>query len=164
MSVIDKLVENARRPGASSVPGDLPGKPSLGLAVVACMDTRLDLFGVLGLEVGQAHIMRNAGGVVTSDMIRSLSISQRKLDTREVMIVQHTQCGMMTITDEGYKSELEAETGLRPDWSVEALSDTDRDLRQSVLRARRSPFLLHTDRVRGFVYDVSSHTLREVEA
>jgi carbonic anhydrase len=128
------------------------------------MDARLDLFGVLGLQIGDAHVLRNAGGVVTDDVIRSLSISQRKLGTREVMVVQHTGCGMLTITDDGFKAEVEADTGLRPTWSVEALTDTDADLCQSVRRVRTSPFLPHRDRVRGFVYDVATHRLREVEA
>ncbi len=161
---IDRLVENARRRADGALPGDRPAQPALGVAVVACMDARLDLFGVLGLQIGDAHILRNAGGVVTDDVIRSLSISQRKLGTREVMVIQHTECGMLTITDEGFKAEVESDTGLRPTWSVEALTDTDADLRQSVLRARSSPYLPHRDRIRGFVYDVSTHALREVEA
>ena len=159
---IDRLVDNARE-HRSSLPGDQPAQPALGVAVVACMDARLDLFGVLGLRVGDAHVLRNAGGVVTADIIRSLTISQRRLGTREVMVVQHTGCGMLTITEDGFKAEVEADTGLRPDWSVEALSDTDAGVHQSVARVRASPYLPHRDRVRGFVYDVATHTLREVQ-
>ena len=162
MSEVDRLLDNARRPDSTSVPGDLPPQPALGVAVVACMDARLDLFGVLGLEVGGAHVLRNAGGVVTADVIRSLAISQRKLGTREVLVVQHTGCGMLTITDDGFRSEVEADTGLRPDWAVEAMADLDADLRQSLRRLLASPYLPHRDAVRGVVYDVSTHTLREV--
>jgi carbonic anhydrase len=164
MSEVDRLLDNARRPDATSVPGDLPPQPGLQLAIVACMDTRLDLFGVLGLQIGDAHIIRNAGGVVTADTIRSLAISQRRLGTREVLVVQHTGCGMLTITDEGFRAEVEADTGLRPDWAVEAMTDVDAGLRQSLRRLLASPFLPHREAVRGVVYDVSTHTLREVMA
>ena len=162
MSEIDRLLENARRYAEQPLPGDQPVQPALHVAVVACMDSRLDLFGVLGLRIGDAHLIRNAGGVVTSDVIRSLSISQRKLDTREVVLIHHTDCGMLKVTDYDFKAELEADTGLRPEWAVEAFTDTDADLRQSILRVRTNPYLPHPDAVRGFVYDVSDHTLREV--
>jgi carbonic anhydrase len=162
MSEIDRLLENARRYAEKPLPGDKPVQPGLHVAVVACMDSRLDLFGVLGLEIGDAHLIRNAGGVVTADVIRSLSISQRKLETREVVLIHHTDCGMLKVTDYDFKAELEADTGLRPEWAVEAFTDTDADLRQSILRVRTNPYLPHRDAVRGFVYDVADHTLREV--
>jgi carbonic anhydrase len=162
MSVTDRLVANATEYAKKPLPADKPVQPGLNVAVVACMDTRLDLFGVLGLEIGDAHFLRNAGGVVTSDVIRSLAISQRKLGTREILVIHHTECGMLTITDYDFKAELEADTGLRPEWAVEALTDTEADLRQSVARVKASPYLPHRDNVRGFVYDVRTHQLHEV--
>lgn len=164
MTETDRLLENARRYAEQPLPGDQPVQPALHVAVVACMDARLDLFGVLGLRIGDAHVIRNAGGVVTADTIRSLAISQRRLGTREVVLIHHTECGMLTLTDVDFKAELEADTGLRPEWAVEAFTDTDADLRQSITRVRTNPYLPHRDAVRGFVYDVSTHSLREVEA
>jgi carbonic anhydrase len=136
--------------------------PSRRLAVVACMDARLNLFGVLGLREGDAHLIRNAGGVVTDDVIRSLAISQRKLGTREVVLVHHTDCGMLTFTDDEFRHELEDEVGIRPPWAAEAFRDLDADVRQSMARVRTSPYLLHRDAVRGFVYEVETGRLREV--
>jgi carbonic anhydrase len=136
--------------------------PSLGLAVVTCMDARIKVFDVFGLRHGEAHILRNAGGVVTDDVLRSLAISQRKLQTREVIVMQHTSCGLTLVTEDGFKDEVEADTGLRPPWAVEAFRDVTDSVRQSVARVRRSPFVPHTGSVRGFVYDVATGGLAEV--
>jgi carbonic anhydrase len=141
----------------------MSAQPSRRLAVVTCMDCRIDLAAALGLGLGEAHVLRNAGGVVTDDVIRSLAISQRRLGTREVTLIHHTDCGMQTITDEDFRAELEQETGISPPFAIESFSDLDADVRQSVLRVRRSPFLPHREAVRGFVYDVATHRLREIE-
>jgi carbonic anhydrase len=160
---IDELLSN-NGAFAESPPGDsLDVRPSRRLAIVACMDSRLDLFAALGLSDGEAHLLRNAGGVVTDDMIRSLAISQRKLGTREVMLIHHTDCGMERITDEGFGRELEEAAGAPPPFTIESFTDVDADVRKSILRVRQSPFLLHRNRVRGFVYEVDTHRLREVE-
>ncbi|HEY0805787.1 MAG TPA: carbonic anhydrase [Pseudonocardiaceae bacterium] len=145
--------------GAPGVPTPVP---SLHLAVLTCMDARIKVFDVFGLRHGEAHILRNAGGVATEDMLRSLAISQRKLLTREVIVMQHTSCGLATITEDGFKDELEADTGLRPTWAVEAFRDVTDSVRQSVERIRRSPFVPHTDQVRGFVYETPTGKLSEV--
>jgi carbonic anhydrase len=142
----------------------MSARPSRRLAVVTCMDCRIDLEAALGLQPGEAHVLRNAGGVVTDDVIRSLAISQRRLGTREVTLVHHTECGMQTLTDDGFRAELREETGIAPPFAIESFDNLEADLRQSVLRVRRSPFLPHRDAVRGFVYDVATHRLREVEA
>ncbi|RZS41167.1 carbonic anhydrase [Herbihabitans rhizosphaerae] len=136
--------------------------PSMHIAVVTCMDARIKVFDVFGLKHGEVHILRNAGGVATDDVIRSLAISQRKLQTREVVIMQHTQCGLSLITEDEFKDELEADTGLRPPWAVEAFREVKDSVKQSVERVRRSPFVPHTDNVRGFVYDVNTAELTEV--
>jgi carbonic anhydrase len=128
------------------------------------MDSRLDIFAALGLGVGEAHVLRNAGGAITDDVIRSLAISQRKLGTREVMLIHHTDCGMLRITDDGFRAELQEDAGMAPAFAIESFTDVDADVRQSILRVRRSPFLPHRDTVRGFVYDVDTHRLREVRA
>lgn len=141
--------------------GHLDVRPRKQLAVVACMDSRIDVFGLLGLKVGEAHVMRNAGGVVTDDMIRSLAISQRKLGTREILLVHHTNCGLMGLSEDGFKTELEEETGIRPAWAVESFTDPAASVRQSIQRIRLTPFIPHRDRVRGFVYDVDTGELRE---
>ncbi|WP_307127461.1 carbonic anhydrase [Streptomyces sp. B1I3] len=157
----DRLVEaNARYAARFSDPG-MDARPVLGVAVVACMDARLDLHAALGLELGDCHTIRNAGGVVTDDVIRSLTISQRALGTRSVVLIHHTKCGLESITEE-FRQELEQEVGQRPVWAVEAYTDADQDVRQSMQRVRTSPFLLHTDDVRGFVFDVTSGQLREI--
>jgi carbonic anhydrase len=139
-------------------------RPALRLAIVTCMDARLDLFSALGIALGQAHILRNAGGLVTDDMIRSLAISQRKLGTREVMVVQHTRCGMQMITDEEFAAELQRDAGEAPPFAAGAFTDIDASVRASVQALRDSPFLPHRDAIRGFVYDVGTHRLREVPA
>lgn len=159
---IDELLANNRTFAGSLPAGHLDVRPSRGLAVVTCMDSRLDVFAALGLGDGEAHVLRNAGGVITDDVIRSLAISQRRLGTREVMLIHHTDCGMQTLSDDGFRAELQEATGVAPAWAIESFSDADVDVRQSILRVRRSPFLPHRERVRGFVYDVSTHRLREV--
>lgn len=142
---------------------DLGARPSRELAVVTCMDCRLDVLGTLGLDLGEAHVLRNAGGVVTEDMIRSLAISQRRLGTREVWLVHHTDCGMEGLDEEEFREELREAAGDPPLFSIRAFDDVEEDVRQSVLRVRRSKFLPHRDAVRGFVYDVATHSLREIE-
>jgi carbonic anhydrase len=164
MSAIDGLLAN-NQTFASSLPArHLDVRPSLQLAIVTCMDSRLNVFAALGLQDGQAHIVRNAGGVITDDAIRSLAISQRRLGTREVMLIHHTHCGMQTLTDDGFRAELQEATGVAPAFAIESFSDLDADVHQSILRVRRSPFLLHRDLVRGFVYDVDTRALREIHA
>lgn len=158
MTAIDDLIarHSAMEPGATSP------VPSLHLTVVTCMDARIKAHEIFGLAAGEAHVLRNAGGVVTEDTLRSLSISQHKLETREVLVMQHTACGMTTVTEDGYKDELEAATGLRPTWAVEAFRDVEDSVRQSVERIRHCPFVPHTDHVRGFVYDVATGGIKEV--
>lgn len=162
MGITDELLANNTDYAEAYTP-DRPLKPKRQLAVVACMDSRLDVFAMLGLDIGDAHIIRNAGGVVTDDVIRSLTISQRKLDTREVILIHHTNCGALTFTDDELRNELLEETGLKPMWSPESFVDLDADLRQSMERIRRCPFLVDTTQVRGFVFDVHTGQLREVE-
>ncbi|HXS46315.1 MAG TPA: carbonic anhydrase [Solirubrobacterales bacterium] len=163
MGVIDELLANNRDFAGSLPPKHLDVQPARRLAIVTCMDSRLDVFAALGLADGEAHVLRNAGGVITDDVIRSLAVSQRRLGTREVMVVHHTDCGMQKISDDGFRAELQEATGIAPAFAIESFSDVDVDVRQSVLRVRRSPFLLHRDLIRGFVYDVDTHALREVE-
>jgi carbonic anhydrase len=162
VDVIDELVANNTAFADSLPERHLDVRPSRQLAIVTCMDSRLDVFAALGLGDGEAHVLRNAGGVITDDVIRSLAISQRKLGTREVMLIHHTNCGMQTLTDDGFRDELRAATGVAPAFAIESFTDVDGDVAQSILRVRRSDFLLHRDRVRGFVYDVDSHRLREI--
>ena len=163
MTVTDQLLINAERYAASFDKGDLPLPPAKHLAVVACMDARLDPQQLLGLQEGDAHVIRNAGGVVTSGELRSLAISQRLLGTQEIVLIHHTDCGMLTFTDDVFKADIERETGLKPPWSPESFSDLDADVRQSIARIRADPFIPHTDAVRGFIYDVRTGTLREVD-
>lgn len=163
METIDQLLANNREFAAALPERHLDVRPSRRLAIVTCMDSRLDVFAALGLGHGEAHVLRNAGGVVTDDVIRSLAISQRKLGTREVMVIHHTDCGMQKITDEGFRDEVETDSGVAPTFPIEAFTDLDATARRSVLRLRRSPFLPHRDSVRAFVYDVDTHSLREVE-
>lgn len=163
MTIIDELVENNRAHSASVPEQDLNVRPSRNLTIVTCMDSRLDVFQALGLEDGQAHVLRNAGGVITDDMIRSLAISQRKLGTRSVMLIHHTDCGMQTITDDGFRAELQEATGTAPAFAIESFSDVEGDVAQSILRVRRSKFVPHRDDVRGFVFDVKTQALSEVE-
>jgi carbonic anhydrase len=163
VNVIDELVANNRSFAAALAEQHLDVRPSRRLAVVTCMDSRLDVFAALGLRDGEAHVLRNAGGVITDDVIRSLAVSQRRLGTREVMLIHHTDCGMQTLTDDGFRAELQEATGVAPAFAIESFSDVDADVRQSILRVRRSSFLPHRDSVRGFVYDVASHRLREID-
>jgi carbonic anhydrase len=162
VGVIDELLGNNQAYAGSLVERHLDVRPSRQLAIVTCMDSRLDVFAALGLGQGEAHVLRNAGGVITDDVLRSLAISQRKLGTREVMLIHHTDCGMQTITDDGFRAELQEATGVAPAFAIESFKDVDADVRQSILRVRRSDFVPHRGRVRGFVYDVDSHALREV--
>jgi carbonic anhydrase len=163
MSVTDELIENAERYAAEFDKGELPLPPARKVAVVACMDARLNPYGLLGLEEGDAHVIRNAGGVVTDDEIRSLAISQRLLGTEEIILIHHTDCGMLTFTDDDFKRQVQDDVGIKPEWAAEAFSDLDEDVRQSIARIRASPFIPRTDAVRGFVYDVAEGTLREVD-
>jgi carbonic anhydrase len=162
MSNTDDLLANNQAYVAAFDKGDLPLPPAKKVAVVACMDARLNVFGALGLSEGDAHVIRNAGGVVTDDEIRSLAISQRLLGTEEIILIHHTDCGMLTFTDEDFKATLEKETGVKPQWSAQSFTDLDTDVRQSVARIKASPFIPHTDHVRGFVYEVETGRLREV--
>jgi carbonic anhydrase len=163
MSKTDEYLENNRR-YSESFSGPLPMPPAANVAVVACMDARMNVYGILGLREGEAHVIRNAGGVVTDDEIRSLAISQRLLGTREVILIHHTDCGMLTFTDDGFKASIEADTGIKPPWAAESFSDLHEDVRQSIRRVTTSPFIPHTDAVRGFVFDVSTGLLEEVKA
>jgi carbonic anhydrase len=162
MTVTDELLRNNAEFAGSFSNGDLPMPPGKHLAVVACMDARLNVYALLGLREGEAHVIRNAGGVVSDDVLRSLVISQRLLDTREVILVHHTDCGMLTFTDDAVKADIEADVGLRPHFALEAFSDLERDIRQSIARIKASPFVPHKDAVRGFIYDVRSGALQEV--
>ena len=162
MSITDDLLANNER-YAESFHGPLPMPPSAHLAVVACMDARLNVYAILGLEDGQAHVIRNAGGVVTDDEIRSLTISQRLLGTTSIVLVHHTDCGMLTFTDDQFKASIQEETGIKPEWAAEAFPDLDTDVRQSIARIKVSPFIPHTGDVRGFVFDVGTGRLREVK-
>jgi carbonic anhydrase len=161
--VIDELLNNARRYAAAFDRGDLPLPPAGRVAVVACMDARLNPYHLLGLSEGDAHVIRNAGGVVTADVIRSLAISQRLLGTREILLIHHTDCGMLTFTDEQFRAQVQADTGLKPDWAAEAFTDVEADVRRSIARVTASPFLPHKDSIRGFVYQVETGRLGEVE-
>jgi len=163
MDTTDELLANNRDFAAALPKRHLDVHPSRRLAIVTCMDSRLDVFAALGLSDGEAHILRNAGGVITDDVVRSLAVSQRRLGTREVMLIHHTDCGMQSLTDDGFRAELQDATGVAPAFAIESFADVDVDVRQSILRVRRSPFLPHRDRVRGFVYDVDTHELREVD-
>jgi carbonic anhydrase len=162
VGVIDQLVANNRGFSASLERQHLDVRPSSELAIVTCMDSRVNVFAMLGLRDGEAHVLRNAGGVITDDVIRSLAISQRRLGTKAVMLIHHTNCGMQTLTDDGFRAELQEATGVAPAFAVESFTDIDADVRQSILRVRRSDFLLHRDVVRGFVYDVDTHLLEEI--
>jgi carbonic anhydrase len=161
MSVTEEyLANNARY--AEAFTGPLPLPPARHVAVVACMDARLNVYASLGLNEGEAHVIRNAGGVITDDQIRSLAISQRLLGTREIILIHHTDCGMLTFTDDQFKRSIQDETGIKPPWSAEAFPDVDEDVRQSIARIKASPFIPHKDAVRGFVFDVATGKLNEV--
>ena len=155
------LANNARY--AEGFSGPLPMPPSAHLAVVACMDARLNVYAILGLGDGEAHAIRNAGGVITDDEIRSLAISQRLLGTREIILIHHTDCGMLTFTDDAFKRSIQDETGVKPSWGAEAFPDLDEDVRQSIGRIKASPFVPHKGAIRGFVFDVATGKLNEVK-
>ena len=161
MSVTDQLLENNKKYTAR-FSGPLPLPPAKHVAVLACMDARLDVHDLLGLDEGDAHVIRNAGGVVSDDAIRSLAISQNLLGTEEIILIHHTDCGMLTFTDDDFKAIIQEETGLEPAWAAESFTDLDEDVRQSIARIRSSPFVPHADQVRGFVFDVATGSLAEV--
>jgi carbonic anhydrase len=161
MSATDSYLDNNAR-YAQSFTGPLPLPPSAHVAVVACMDARLSVYAILGLNEGEAHVIRNAGGVVTDDVIRSLAISQRLLGTQEIILIHHTDCGMLTFTDDGFKRDIQDDTGIKPAWAAEAFSDLDEDVRQSIARIKASPFVPSKGAVRGFVFDVATGKLGEV--
>jgi carbonic anhydrase len=161
VSVADEYLKN-NAAYARTYSGPLPVRPSRHVAIVACMDARMRIFGLLGMSDGEAHVIRNAGGVVTDDVIRSLAVSQRLLGTTEIILIHHTDCGLAKTTEDEFKGEIEAETGIRPPWAVEAFTDAAADVRQSIGRIKASPFVPHKDQVRGFVFDVATGTLDEV--
>jgi carbonic anhydrase len=162
VSTIDLLLENAEAYAAGFDKNGLPLPPGRRVAILACMDARLNPYGLLGLSEGDAHVIRNAGGVVTDDEIRSLAISQRLLGTEEIMLIHHTDCGMLTFGDDEFRQDIQRETGIKPEWPAETFDDLDEDVRQSIARIKASPFIPKTDSVRGFVYDVETGRLREV--
>jgi carbonic anhydrase len=162
MSSTDEVLANNEGYAASFDKAELPLPPARKMAVVACMDARLNVYAALGLQEGEAHVIRNAGGVVSDDVIRSLAISQRLLGTEEIVLIHHTGCGMLTFSDDEFKAAIEQDTGIRPEWAAEAFSDLDGDVRQSIARIKASPFIPKKDAVRGFVYEVESGRLREV--
>jgi carbonic anhydrase len=162
VNTIDELLANNRVFADALQPRPLDARPSRRLAIVTCMDARLDVVAALGLRASEAHILRNAGGVITDDVIRSLAISQRRLGTREVMLIHHTGCGMQSLSDDGFRAELLEATGVAPAFAIESFADVEADVRQSILRVRRSAFVEHRANVRGFVYDVESHHLHEI--
>jgi carbonic anhydrase len=162
MSVTDELLANNAAYIASFDKGDLPLPPAKKVAVVACMDARLNVYGALGLSEGDAHVIRNAGGVVTDDEIRSLAISQRLVGTEEIILIHHTDCGMLTFKDDEFKRAIQDEVGIKPEWAAESFTDLDEDVRQSIARIKASPFVSLKDSIRGFVYDVTTGALREV--
>src|SRR5919199_2064367 len=164
MSTTDDLLRNAEQYAERFDKGDLPIPPARKVAVVACMDARMIPTRILGLDEGDAHVIRNAGGVVTDDTIRSLAISQRLLATEEIILLHHTDCGMLTFTDDEFKRSIQEETGIKPEWAAEAFDDLDEDVRQSIARIQASPFIPHKESVRGFVFDVKTGRLREVDA
>jgi carbonic anhydrase len=162
MSVTEELLTNNDRYASTFDKGDLPMPPAKQTAVVACMDARLNVYGILGLEEGQAHVIRNAGGVITEDVIRSLTISQRLLGTREIILIHHTDCGMLTFKDDELKRQIQDELGIKPEFAMESFADLDEDVSQSIARLRATQFIPHRDKVRGFVYEVETGKLREV--
>ncbi len=162
MSAIDEFVKNNEEYANDFDKGDLPLPPARKVAVVACMDARVNPYPILGLDLGDAHVIRNAGGVVTDDEIRSLAISQRLLGTEEIMLIHHTDCGMLTFSDDDFKASIQEDTGVKPQWAAESFEDLDDDVRQSIERIKASPFVPNKDNVRGFVYDVETGKLREV--
>jgi carbonic anhydrase len=164
MTVIDELLESATAYAETFDKGELPLPPARRIAIVACMDARLNPHALLGLQEGDAHVIRNAGGVITDDEIRSLAISQRLLGTEEIMLIHHTDCGMLTFTDGELHRQIQDETGVKPEWAAEAFDDLDEDVRQSIARIKTSPFIPRKDKIRGFVYEVETGRVREVES
>ena len=164
MSVIDDLLKNNEEYAKGFAMGDLPLPPAKGVAVVACMDARLDVHAMLGLELGDAHVIRNAGGVITDDEIRSLLISQRLLGTTEIILIHHTGCGMLTFTDDEVAAGVEADTGVKPPFALESFPDLEGNVRESIEKIKTSPFIPNKDAIRGFVYEVETGRLREVPA
>ena len=164
MSTTDELLKNNDAYVEAFDKGDLPLPPAKKIAILACMDARLNVYGALGLSEGDAHVIRNAGGVVTDDEIRSLAISQRLLGTEEIILIHHTDCGMLTFTDDAFKQSIQDETGIKPEWAAESFPDLDADVKQSIARIQASPFIPKKDHVRGFVYDVHTGKLNEVAA
>jgi carbonic anhydrase len=162
MTVIDELLQNATSYAESFDKADLALPPARRIAIVACMDARLNPHALLGLEEGDAHVIRNAGGVITDDEIRSLAISQRLLGTEEIMLIHHTDCGMLTFTDDELRRQIQDETGVKPAWAAEAFDDLEEDVRQSIARIEASPFIPRKDKIRGFVYEVETGRVREV--
>ncbi|HEY1508724.1 MAG TPA: carbonic anhydrase [Solirubrobacteraceae bacterium] len=162
MSSTDEVLANNEQYVSSFDKGDLPLPPGRKLAVIACMDARLNVYALLGLNEGEAHVIRNAGGAVTDDVIRSIAISQRLLGTEEIVLIHHTDCGMLTFTDDEFKATIQKDTGIRPEWAAEAFPELDADVRQSIARLKASPFIPKKDAIRGFVYEVESGRLREV--
>jgi len=162
VSATDELLQNAEEYAATFDQGELPLPPAKRVVVLACMDARLNPYGLLGLSEGDAHVIRNAGGVVTDDEIRSLAISQRLLGTEEVILIHHTDCGMLTFSDDEFRRQVQDDTGIKPEWAAEAFDDLEEDVRQSIARIKSSPFIPRKDSVRGFVYDVKTGRLDEV--
>ena len=162
MTVVDELLENASAYAETFDKGELPLPPARRIAIVACMDARLNPHALLGLEEGDAHVIRNAGGVITDDEIRSLAISQRLLATEEIMLIHHTDCGMLTFKDDDLRRQIQDETGVKPEWAAEAFDDLEEDVRQSIARIEASPFIPRKDKIRGFVYEVETGRVREV--
>lgn len=162
MSVTDEYLKN-NEAYASQFSGPLPLPPAKHVAVLACMDARINVYAALGIQEGESHVIRNAGGVVTEDEIRSLAISQRLLGTKEIILIHHTDCGMLTFTDDDFKKSIQEEVGIKPEWAAEAFSDLDEDVRQSIARIKSNPFIVHKDAIRGFVFDVATGLLHEVK-
>jgi carbonic anhydrase len=162
MTVTDELLQNNEAYAESFDKGDLPLPPAKGVAVVACMNARLNVYGMLGLQEGDAHVIRNAGGVITDDEIRSLAISQRLLGTREIVLIHHTDCGMLTFSDDEVKQQIQEDVGIKPHFPMESFTELEEDVRQSIARIQASPFILNKGSVRGFVYEVETGRLREV--
>ncbi|MFG1797239.1 carbonic anhydrase [Nocardia altamirensis] len=163
MTVTDEYLQN-NAAYASTFSGPLPLPPAKHVAVVACMDARLNVYGALGIQEGESHVIRNAGGVITADEIRSLAISQRLLGTREIILIHHTDCGMLTFTDDDFKASIQQDVGIKPEWAAEAFSDLETDVRQSIARIVASPYVPHKDSIRGFIFDVATGKLNEVVA
>jgi carbonic anhydrase len=162
MTATDELLQNAEKHAEGFDKGNLPMRPAKKVAIVACMDARVNPYPIFGLELGDAHVIRHAGGVVTDDEIRSLAISQRLLGTEEIILMHHTDCGMLTFNDEEFRRQIQDDTGLKPAWSPEAFDDLEADVRQSIKRIESSPFIPHKDSIRGFIYEVETGRLREV--